>query len=76
VNIPHSGIERTKLFDFLAECGAVKLCETRTPAGEMENTWFRFGARPMLVVLEEYEPIKLFGPRTIIERIEKEFKKE
>lgn len=58
----------------LQKLGAVKIAEGSDSAGKSHRHYFRVQRRPIILILEEPNPVQVIAPGPIIEYIENEMK--
>jgi p-aminobenzoyl-glutamate transporter AbgT len=63
------------LLGILQKLNAVIVAEAHTPAGELDNYYFRIETKLVAVMVEEYEPVKIIAPRNLVGQIQKELAK-
>jgi hypothetical protein len=58
----------------LQKLGAVKIAEGQGSAGKSLHHYFRVERRPIILILQEPNPVELIAPRPIVEYIQNELK--
>lgn len=58
-----------KLVTILNKLNSTKVGESCTPADEVGNHYFKLNGKWVVLVVEEYKPIKLIAPKTVIEDV-------